>query len=176
MKKSRTVQRDERGPKEDMDIEAVKKHAAVSGRCRENFRWYYLDGDLYIEGTGALDYVADWSCFYDPPLWEYWKRNKPVIHPWKKLIPQIRHVVIGYGCTELGLGCFECHYKLESVELPESVRKIGVCAFAGCVAMKELAVPEGVTQIEDFAFHHVPHITYRGPAESESNWGAGARN
>ena len=54
-----------------MDIESVKMNATVSGECRENFHWYFLDGDLYIEGTGALDYVEDWSCFYDPPLDQY---------------------------------------------------------------------------------------------------------
>ena len=62
-----------------MDIESVKKNATVSGECIENFQWYFLDGELYIEGTGALDYVEDWSCFYDPPLDQYWKRNKPVV-------------------------------------------------------------------------------------------------
>ena len=106
-----------------MDIEYVKKNATVSGECRESFQWYFLDGDLYIEGTGALDYVEDWSCFYDPPLDQYWKRNKPVELPWKERIYQVRHVVIASGCTELGLGCFENHINLETVSIPDTVGK-----------------------------------------------------
>ena len=54
-----------------MNIETIKQNATASGWCRENFHWYFLEGDLYIEGTGALDYVEDWSCFYDPPFDQY---------------------------------------------------------------------------------------------------------
>lgn len=111
-----------------------------------------MDGCLYIEGTGALDYVEDWTYFYDPPLTEYWKRNKPVLHPWKELVPQIRHVEIAHGCTELGLGCFENHFGLESVIIPDSVRKVGLFAFDNCRKLQKVVIPEWVEEIDDFAF------------------------
>lgn len=136
-----------------MDIKYIKQKATDSGLCRENFCWYYLDGCLYIEGTGALDYVEDWSCFYDPPLEQYWKRNKPVELPWKELIYQVRHVVIAPGCAELGLGCFENHFGLESVIIPDSVRKIGLFAFDNCRKLHEVVIPDQVEEIDDFAFH-----------------------
>lgn len=136
-----------------MDIEYVKKNAAVSGRCRENFHWYFLNGDLYIEGTGALDYVEDWSYWYDPPAGECWKRNKPVILPWKDLLCQIRHVAIAPGCTELGLGCFENHIHLETVSIPDTVRKVGLFAFSNCRKLQEVVLPGDVELIDDYAFH-----------------------
>lgn len=136
-----------------MDIKYIKQNATASGQCRENFHWYFLDGCLYIEGTGALDYVEDWTYFYDPPMTEYWRRNKPVIHPWKELIPQIRHIEIAHGCTELGLGCFENHFGLESVIIPDSLRKIGLFAFDNCCKLQEAVITEQVEEIDDFAFH-----------------------
>lgn len=135
-----------------MNIENIKQNATASGWCRENFHWYFLDSCLYIEGTGALDYVEDWTYFYDPPLIEYWKRNKPVILPWKELIHQVRHVVIAPGCTELGLGCFENHINLETVSIPDSVQKVGLFAFNNCRKLQEVVVPEQVEEIDDFAF------------------------
>lgn len=135
-----------------MDCNNIKHNAAASGVCRENFCWYFLEDSLYIEGNGALDYAEDWGYFYDPPVSESRKRNKPVIHPWKELIPQIRHIEIAPGCMELGLGCFEEHYALETVTIPDTVRKIGVQAFYGCRNLLEVVIPESVEEIEDLAF------------------------
>lgn len=136
-----------------MDIEFVKNNATVSGECREAFHWYFLDGDLYIEGTGALDYVENWSYWYDPPADEYWKRNKPVILPWKELIYQVCHVVIAPGCTELGLGCFENHINLETVSIPDTVRKVGLFAFSNCRKLQAIVLPGDVEVIDNYAFH-----------------------
>ena len=181
-----------------MDKDFIRQNAVAYGACRENFHWYFLDGELYIEGTGDLDYVEDWSWFYDPPAGEYWKRNKPVVHPWKELMGQIRHVEIGEGCRSLGLGCFENHSNLETVILPESVEVIGLYAFSncvrlknvtlgehvekiddyafnGCIALKSLAVPESVKQIGIGAFYMVEHISCRNTLAAENNWGARSR-
>ena len=182
-----------------LNHEFIRQNAAASGSCRENFQWYFLNGELYIEGTGALDYVEDWAYFYDPPIGEYWKRNKPVIHPWKDLIGQVRHIEIGEGCRELGLGAFEGHSNLETVTLPESVKKIGLFAFSGCVRLREIELPKQLEEIDDYAFNGcialdalvipetaeqigigaftaVAGISYRGPLESENNWGARSRD
>lgn len=137
---------------ENMNAEYIKQNASYSGQCRENFHWYFLKGELYIEGTGALDYVEDWSYWYDPPAGEYWKRNKPVILPWKKLIYQIQHVVISPGCTELGLGCFENHINLETVSIPDTVRKVGLFAFSNCRKLRNMVLPGAVELIDDYAF------------------------
>lgn len=157
-----------------MEREYIKQNATASGWCRENFHWYFLNGNLYIEGTGALDYVEDWTYFYDPPLTEYWKRNKPVIHPWKELIPEIRHIEIAHGCTELGLGCFEEHLGLESVIIPDSVRKIGLFAFSHCRQLQEVVLPERVEEIDDFAFHGCVTMTSVTLPESIRRIGRGA--
>ena len=135
-----------------MEIEYIKQNTAFSGRCRENFCWYFLQGVLYIESTGALDYVEDWTCFYDPPFTESWERNQPVVHPWKELIPQIRHIEIADGCTELGLGCIENHDALEAVTIPDSVRKIGRFAFDHCCKLRKVSIPKYVEEIDDYTF------------------------
>lgn len=182
----------------NMNKEFIRQNATASGSCRENFRWYFLDGELYIEGTGALDYLEDWSYFYDSPVGEYWKRNKPVLHPWKELIRQIRHIEIDEGCRELGLGAFENHSNLETVTLPESLEKIGLFAFGGCVRLEHIVVPRQLKEIDDYAFNGcitlkslvipenvaqigigaftaVERISYSGSLESENNWGARSR-
>lgn len=140
-----------------MDHEYIKQNATASGRCRENFHWYFWDGNLYIERLGALAYVEDWTYFYDPPLTEYWKRNKPVIQPCRELIPEIRYIEIAHGCAELGSGCFKEHLEPESVIIPDSVRKIGLFAFSHCRQLQEIVIPEQVEEIDDFAFHGSCH-------------------
>ena len=42
---------------------------------------------------------------------------------------------------------------MENVTIPDSVEKIGVCAFLRCFLLKSCTIPEGVTQIEFNAFY-----------------------
>ena len=45
-------------------------------------------------------------------------------------------------------------------------------AFAGCVNLAELVIPDTVNYIGKDAFRGVQHITYHGSLKSENNWGA----
>lgn len=135
-----------------MDIEFIKKNASAFGTCRENFHWYFCEGTLLIEGSGELDYIEDFSYFYDPSPMDFGRRKKPVIHPWKDRIPDVKHVAIGEGCTKLGLGCFEWHQSLESIQLPESLLCIGMDAFCGCIRLRSVVIPGQVREIEEGAF------------------------
>ena len=49
-------------------------------------------------------------------------------------------------------GVFQCCTKLENVRLPESLRKIGVNAFCGCMALMHMDIPAGVNEIASGAF------------------------
>ena len=46
---------------------------------------------------------------------------------------------------------FECK-KLAEVNIPESIRVIGVCAFSYCESISHIIIPHGVEKIADYAF------------------------
>ncbi len=59
--------------------------------------------------------------------------------------------------------------------IPEHIEKIGVCAFEGNDHIKEVAIPEGVTTIGDFAFRNCKQLRQVSLAESESAIAIGER-
>ena len=75
---------------------------------------------------------------------------------------------VSWGITEIGEDAF-CSGKLKSVILPDSVQKIGMCAFTGAYNLEEAFIPEGVKVIETQAFMHcrklksvtIPDSVYR---------------
>ena len=85
------------------------------------------------------------------------------------------HFSIPEGVEEIDAFAFWKCRNLTSVTIPNSVKKIDMCAFDGCVSLR-LTVPDSVTRIGKDAFEDVPHILYHGPAQSDDNWGAKKRN
>ncbi|MBR5126498.1 MAG: leucine-rich repeat domain-containing protein [Oscillospiraceae bacterium] len=63
---------------------------------------------------------------------------------------------------------------LVSVTFPRCLREIGPGAFACCTNLTDLVIPVSVTKIGKDAFHNVPHVIYRGCAESPNNGNARA--
>lgn len=60
-----------------------------------------------------------------------------------------------YCVTEIAENAFEDNMNVSSVILPDSIRRIGRAAFAGCENLNEIVFPEfGFVEIEDFAFQH----------------------
>lgn len=83
------------------------------------------------------------------------------------------HLDIPYGVIGIGDDAFystEHEYKLESVNLPNSVKWIGQRAFFGLESLTSVTIPESVTVIERWAFHStglkeitIPHsVTFLG--------------
>lgn len=68
-------------------------------------------------------------------------------------------------------GTFTGCSKLTSVNIPDSVTKIGNQTFFSCRSLTNLVVPSTVTEIGENAFKDVPKVTYNGTAEG-SPWGA----
>ena len=87
----------------------------------------------------------------------------------------LQSVVIPQGVTEIDFDAF-AHCGLTSVEIPDTVTRIGSGAFGWCKKLASVTIPDTVTEIRPNAFLGVPHIIYNGPAESDDNWGALRRN
>ena len=68
------------------------------------------------------------------------------------------------GVTELGYCAFK-DSSLESVELPDSLKKISVAAFADCKKLKSIEIPASVGEIEGLAFQDcesLESVVYQG--------------
>lgn len=86
-----------------MDITYIKQNATLSGRCDDDMRWYYLEGDLYIEGKGPLDLTKE--LVFDrfvPQDYSYEALHSfPIKYPWEQVKEQIFRVHIAEGCTAI---------------------------------------------------------------------------
>lgn len=168
------------------NIEFIKHNASIIGECGEvedvDLYRYYLCGEtLYFEGAGELIdgydfYDFDWSPSFD----RVFKLNSA------------KKIIISSGCTAIGDYVFdevrdwtcgenwdriyiEEPFHAESIIIPYGVTEIGERAFAGCIYVKQLLIPDSVVTIGRDAFLDVPCIVYNGPAQSDDNWGAKSR-
>ena|GEM_PF-3536425 len=58
----------------------------------------------------------------------------------------------GKGVKKIGSDAFAYCYKLERVDLPNTLTRIGERAFLNCQVLKTIKIPSGVTKIERLAF------------------------
>lgn len=63
------------------------------------------------------------------------------------------------GLTAIGQNCFRNCAKLESIELPSSVRTLDIYAFYGCKLLTSVVIPEGVEAIPRFIFDSCTALT-----------------
>ncbi|MDE6034639.1 MAG: leucine-rich repeat domain-containing protein [Ruminococcus sp.] len=115
----------------------------TSGKCGDNAYWT-LDkstGKLTISGKGDIYDYGDWAYETQSP-------------PWcddKDYGSYIKNIVIEEGIT--GIGVYNFYGSaVESVKLPESLKKIESLAFHDCENLKEIRIPKNVTEIGDRAF------------------------
>lgn len=125
--------------------------------CGENLTWSLTDGELVIEGTGAMyDFEAGAAPWYS-------HKDEIVKLTIKSGVTSVGHyafyecdkiadVVISNGVTTLGTNSFGRCSGLTVVSLPPSVQTIGWSAFDGCVNLETVNLSEGVTRIGEYAF------------------------
>ncbi len=65
----------------------------------------------------------------------------------------IKEVQLPDTLKTIGMHLFYGCKNLETVNIPESVTEIGECAFSGCSSLKEAIIPSGVTQLSEHAFY-----------------------
>lgn len=116
----------------------------VTGQCGEGMTWTLnrTTQTLTIEGQGKMQDYAAWR----DELWD------DHLHaPWNDYRDEITAVVIGEGVTHIGERAFDSFDKLQSVQLPASLREICIQAFYGC-GLQTLQLPEELVYIGPFAF------------------------
>lgn len=71
----------------------------------------------------------------------------------------LTRVTFPEGLTAIGQNCFRNCAKLESIELPSSVRTLDIYAFYGCKLLTSVVIPEGVEAIPRFLFNSCTALT-----------------
>jgi len=105
-----------------------------SGTCGDNLTWTLVDGVLTISGTGAMSFDTDGA-------------------PWLSYANEITSLVLNEGITVIGDRAFFGCKSLTSVDIPASVTRIGVGAFASCSELTTVNLCEGLTVIDALAFN-----------------------
>ena len=56
------------------------------------------------------------------------------------------------GIKEIGKSAFACHEFMDSIRLPNTLKKIDSLAFYECCELKEITIPESVEYIGEYVF------------------------
>lgn len=111
---------------------------AKSGTYGENITWTFDDstGTLTFSGRGDMA---------DTPAGEY--------TPWEKNFrTEVKHIIINDGITNIGMNAFYAIDKAVDISIPQSVTVIKKGALQGCESIKELRLPNKLTNIGIEAF------------------------
>ena len=114
----------------------------ASGTCGaygSNLTWDYVSlnntSTLIISGSGEM---ADYSSTYDTP----WKNSAGWLTG--------GNLIVCEGVTSIGSYAFDW-YDMYTVQLPQSLTRIGAHAFDRCQQVSELTVYPGLTQVGEYA-------------------------
>ena len=111
---------------------------AAMDRCGDDLTWSLENGVLTVTGTGDM--------------WDFGVGTQP----WLSRGSEIRTVVLSEGVTTVGNYAFESFpngLRIEEVQLPESLERIGEFAFSRCFALVSITIPANVESICDFAIY-----------------------
>lgn len=130
---------------------------APQNSCGANLTWNLTDGELVIEGTGAMaDFeagTAPWYSYKDEIVKLTIKSGVTSVGSYAfNECGKIADVVIPNGVTSLGTHAFGYCDGLTVVSLPPSVTTIGWSAFYECEGLKAVNLSEGVTRIGEYSF------------------------
>ena len=116
-----------------MGLPTVARAAETSGTTGD-VNWSYADGVLTLSGTGATatDYAKDGQ-------------------PWQSYMTQITKVVVEEGVTVLGKNLFYGASALTDVTIPKGVTTIGAECFRA-TAIESIDLPDTLTKVGNGAF------------------------
>ena len=113
---------------------------ADTGSCGESLTYTVENGILRIQGIGDM-YDCKEDSSYRKPSWDPF---------------HFTQIVIESGVTSIGDYAYAFGHAngspLTSVQLPDTLKRIGESAFSGCNNLTEIALPEGLTTIGEGAF------------------------
>ena len=132
-----------------------RRKVALSGKCGDNaYYTLYQDGELIIEGTGAIkDYESRAISSYP-----YSKCNPWYKRPYSNN-PDVTKVIIEEGITRIGNSAFDSCPLLQSVSIPKSVTEIGEKVFSSCDSLYDLDLPSNIKTIGKLAFSSCTSLT-----------------
>ena len=97
----------------------------------------------HVVFPSTINHIGDLAFFETP-----WENNLPdeelyIGTTLYKTAYDIRSANVKEGTTCICSGAFTCHLNLTSVTLPNTIKYIGGCAFAGCRELKTVNIPAG---------------------------------
>ncbi len=129
----------------DYNTRPFIKTVIASGICGKNATWtLYVDGQLVIGGSGAMDNYANQNA-----------------QPWANYREKIKEIVIGKDITSVGQYAFGYAHFVERVIFEEGskVESIGAVAFYYMLLVTEIDLPDSVTSIGNLAFAYCKRLT-----------------
>ncbi len=127
---------------------ALSSNAATgSGSCGASAYWN-LDNNGVLKITGSGD-IADYQ------LGKNTNGLEMTNAPWYQYRSSIKTVVIGPNITRIGNNAFGWCSSITSVQFQgTNVKSIGVAAFYETMALKSIAIPQGVASLGKWCFYY----------------------
>ena len=129
---------------------------ADANRCGDDLFWSLENGILTITGIGDM---WNFKTYTDSSESSYQLLSTA---PWYTQRDTITQVSLSEGVTGIGNYAFGTHVtygggqtrceNLVSIELPESLERIGICGLANSRALEKIELPDSLKEIGDFAF------------------------
>ena len=126
----------------------IEAHSAGDRQCGDDLFWSLENGILTISGTGDM---WNYECYYDSSA-----STQLSTSPWYAQRDTITQIRLTEGVTGIGNYAFSTYTtyggstfcnNLVSVELPETLQRIGASGFGGCSALKEIRLPDSLREI-----------------------------
>lgn len=122
-------------PDPDQPDSGTVVESGTCGKEGDNLKWTLDDdGILIISGTGNMRDYGDND------------------QPWKDL--DVKKVVIASGVTSIGIYAFKYCRKLESIEIPNTVKEIRTGAFSYCSSLDNIVIPNSIDWIWGDVFYY----------------------
>lgn len=122
-----------------------------TGKCGENVTWtYYDDNSLVFSGSGEMEeYYED--CYYAPGN---------VLIPWYAYSPMTKEIIIEEGITSIAAFAFVDCRNIQKISIPDSVVKIGHCAFEHWNNYEGFVLNKTITELGKMVFHSCKFNVY----------------
>ena len=129
-----------------------------TGKCGDNITWtYYEDYSLVFSGTGAMQE------YYD----DIWYQPTNVLIPWHSYSPFVQEIIIEEGITSVSAFAFIDCKACKKITIPDSVSKIGYCAFEHWTNYEGFVLGKNITELGAMVFHSCDFDVYYAGTKGE---------